>query len=71
MKLESVSLCVHMEYTFWSHFETDRDRIVFKFFQLVWNQTDVRLVPDRLEDDECNPVSVWLSWISGRILCNK
>ena len=38
-------------------------------FQLIWNQTDVRLVPNQSENEKYNLTSVWFNKISKRFLC--
>ena len=43
--------------------------IVFTIFWLIWNQTDIHLVPNQLENGKYNLISVWLNKISKIFLC--
>ena len=44
------------------------NQIVFAIFRLILNQTDVRLVPNQLENGKYNLISLWLNKISKRFL---
>ena len=44
------------------------NQIVFTIFQLIWKQTDVRLVPNQSEDGKYNLISVWFKKILKRFL---
>ena len=46
-----------------------RNQIVFTIFQLIWNRTDVRLVPNQSVHGKCNRISVWFKNIPKRFLC--
>ena len=43
--------------------------IVFFIFSLIWNQTDVRLVPNQSENGKYNLISVSFNKVSKRLLC--
>ena len=59
----------------------NRNHIVFTIFRLVWNQTDVRLVPNQSENGIHNMISGWLNkarsighiwcWLSTWSYCHK
>ena len=38
------------EKSFRNRIESNRNQIVFTIFRLIWNQTDVRLVPNQSEN---------------------
>ena len=42
---------------------SDRGRIVFGSFRVVWSQADFRLVPSRLEGGKRNLVPVWFDFL--------
>ena len=48
---------------------SNRNQIVFTIFRLIWNQTDVRLVPNQLENSKYNLISVWFNKIWKIFLC--
>ena len=58
------SVCAHGD-IFWNLIESERDRFVFTIFGLVWNQTNIHLVPDQSRKGECNLVSIWFGRISA------
>ena len=62
-------LSLHTEKSFRNLIESTRNQIVFTIFLLIWNQTDVRLVPNQSENGKCNLISVWFNKISKRFLC--
>ena len=64
-----VILVLHTEKTFRNCIESNRNFIVFTIFRLIWNQTDVRLVLNRLENGRYNPILVSFYKISKRFLC--
>ena len=41
-----------------------RNQIVSTIFRLIWNTTDVRLVPNQSENGKCNLIPVWFNKIS-------
>ena len=45
------------------------NQIVFTILRLIWNQTDVRLVPNQSENGKYNLISVWFNKISRRFIC--
>ena len=51
----------HTEKSFRNLIKPTRNQIVFTIFRLIWNQTDVRLVPNQWENGKYNLISVWLS----------
>ena len=54
---------IHTEKSFRNLIKSNRNQIVFTIFWLIWNQTDVRLVPNQSENDNYNLISVWLNKI--------
>ena len=57
------------ENSFRNPIESNRNQIVFTIFQLIWNQTDVCLVPNQSVHSKYNLISVWLINILKRFLC--
>ena len=47
----------------------NQNQIVFTTFRLIWNQMDVRLVPNQSENDKYNLISVWFNMIPKIFLC--
>ena len=41
--------------------KSNRNQIVFTIFRLIWNQTDVRLVPNQSANGKYNLISVWFN----------
>jgi len=41
--------------------KSNRNLIVFTIFWLIWNQTDVRLVPNQSANGKYNLISVWFN----------
>ena len=46
-----------------------RNLIVYTNFRLIWNKTDVHLVPNQSENSKYNLISGWFNKISNRFLC--
>ena len=44
-------------------------RLYLPIFQMIYNQEDIRLVPNQSENDKYNLVSVWFNKISKIYLC--
>ena len=42
---------------------------LFTIFRLIWNQTDIRLVPKQSENGNYNLISVWFNKIPKSFLC--
>ena len=59
----------HAEKTFRNLIKSHRNQIVFTIFQLIWNQTDVRLDPNQSENGKYNLISVRVNKISKIFLC--
>ena len=59
----------HTEKSFRNLIKWTRIQIVYTIFRLIWNQTDVRLVPNRSDNDNYNLVSNWFNKILKRFLC--
>ena len=49
--------------------KSNRNQIVFTFFRQIWNQTDVRLVPNQSENGKYNLISVKFNKVSKKIVC--
>ena len=60
---------LHREKYFWNPIKSNWNQIVFNIFQLSWNQTDIRLVPNQSKNNKCNLISVWFKRISKRFIC--
>ena len=55
VKLElGVEKSVHTVKYFRNLIKSTQNQIVFTIFRLIWNQTDVRLVPNQLENGKYN-----------------
>ena len=54
---------------FWYLIKSNWNQNVFTILRFMWNQTDVRLVPDQSESPKYNLISVWFNNISKRYLC--
>ena len=50
-------------------FNQTKIRFLFTIFWLIWNQTDVRLVPNQPENGKYNLISGWFNKISKWFLC--
>ena len=55
--------CPHTEIYFQNLIKSTRNQIVFTIFPLIWNQTDVRLVPNQSQNVDYNLISVWFNKI--------
>ena len=60
---------VHTETFFRNLIKPNRNHIVITIFRLIWNQTDVRLVPNQSQDGKYNLISVRFDKIWKRFLC--
>ena len=49
--------------------KSTRNQIVYTIFRLIWNQTQVCLVPNQSENGTYNLISGWFNKISKRFLC--
>ena len=54
---------LHAERSFRNLIKSNRNQIVFTTFRLIWNQTDVCLVPNPSENSKYNLISVWFDKI--------
>ena len=65
-----VKTCLlHAEASFRNLIKSKRNQIVFSIFRLIWNQTEVRLVPNPSVRGKYNLISVWYNKISKRFFC--
>ena len=70
--LSSFSLSLLIKYAlntenfFRNLFQSTRNQIVFTIFRLIWNKTEVRLVPNQSENDKYNLISGWFYKISRK-----
>ena len=62
-------LCLHADKSFRNLIKSTRNQIVYTIFQLLWNRTDFRLIPNQLENGIYNLISVWFDNISKKFLC--
>ena len=69
LRFRQVSQFLHTEKYFRNLIELNGNQIVFIIFRLIWNQTDVRLVPNQLENGKYNLISVRFNKISKIFLC--
>ena len=53
----------HTDKSFRIFLKSNRKQIVFTIFRLIWNQTDVRSVPNQSENGKYNLISVWFNKI--------
>ena len=60
---------VHMEKYFWNLIKSNLNQIVFTIFRLIWNQTNVCLVPNQSENGKYYLISVWFNKISRKKFC--
>ena len=60
---------LHKEIFFWNLIELNRNQIIFTIFQLIWNETEIRLVPKQSESGKYNLILGWLNKISKIYLC--
>ena len=60
----------HTEKYFRNLIKSNRNQIVFTMHPLIWNQTDVCLVPDQSENDKYNLILVCFNNISARFPCD-
>ena len=51
----------HTEKYFRNPIKSTRNQILFTIFRLIWNQTDVHLVPNHSENGKCNLIPVYLT----------
>ena len=54
---------LHTDKSFRNLNKSTWNQIVFTIFRLIWNQTDVRLVPNQPQIGEYNLISVWFNKI--------
>ena len=55
---------VHTEESFRNLIKSNRNQIAFTIFRLIWNQTDIRLDPNKSENGKYNLFSGWFNKIS-------
>ena len=60
---------IRIEKSFRNQIKSNWNEIVFTMHRLIWNQTDVCLVPNQLENGQYNLISVWFDIIMKRFLC--
>ena len=60
---------VHTDKSFRNLIKSNQNQIVCTIFRLIWNQTDVRLVPNQLENGTYNLITVWFNKILERFVC--
>ena len=56
--------CNHTQKSFRNLVKSNRSLILFTIFRFIWNQPDLRLVPNQSENSKCNLISVWFNNIS-------
>ena len=61
-------LHLHTEKTFRNLIKSNRNQIVITIFRLIWNDTDVRLVPHLSQNGKYNLISVWFNKVSKNFL---
>ena len=61
---------IHTEKYFRNLFKSTRNQILFTIYQLIWNQTYVRLDQNQSENGYYNMISIWFNKISKRFLCD-
>ena len=53
-----------------SYINSERKNVwITSHLRLIWNQTDVQLIPNESENGRYNLISVWINTISKRFLC--
>ena len=62
--IKKMSTAVLTEKSFGNLIKSNWNPIAFTIFRLIWNQTDVRLVPNKSENDNYNLILVWFNKIS-------
>ena len=60
---------LHAEKSFRNFINSNRNQIVFTMHRLIWNLTEVRLVPNQSRKGKYNLISVWFDKISKIFLC--
>ena len=60
---------LHTEKSFWNLIKLIQNQIVYTIFRLIWNQKDVRFVPNQSENAKYNLILVLFNKISRRFLC--
>ena len=59
---------LNTEKSFRNLIKSNRHEIVFTMHRLIWNKTDIRLVPNQSENGKYNLISGWFNKISERFL---
>ena len=54
---------------FFEIIKSNLNKIAYTILWFIWNQTDVRLVPNQSENGKYNLISAWFNKISKRFLC--
>ena len=63
------SFCLlHTEKSFWNIVKWNQNQIVYTIFPSIWNETDVRLVPNQSVRGKYNLISGWFNKIPKKIL---
>ena len=62
-------VCINTGKSFPNLIKSNRNQIVFTMHRLIWQQTDVRLVPNLLVNGKYNLISVWFNKIWKRFPC--
>ena len=70
-KLHATWRGVHTEKSFRNLIESNQNQIAFTIFRLIWNQRDVRLVPNQFKNGKYNLISVDLTRIRSWFLCEQ
>ena len=55
--IAEIAAGVHTEKYFRNIIKSTRNQIVFTIFRLIWNRTDVHLLPNRSENGKYNLIS--------------
>ena len=66
-----MSSVLHTERSFRNLIKPNQNQIEFTSFQLIWNQADVCLGPNQLENGKYNLISVLFNKIQKIYLCVK
>ena len=64
LKSDGWRILSHTEKSFRNLIKPTRNQIVFTMHRLIWNQRDIRLVPNQSENGKYNLISSWFNKIS-------
>ena len=69
IRIMNTHLCQHAEKSLRNLIKSNRSQIVYTIFRLIWNKTDIRLVPNQMENGKYNLILVWFKKIWKIVLC--